>query len=646
MIKIKTIISAVIIAATAGLFSGCDNYLNVVPPETPDFDDAMKDKQDALGFLYSCYASLASYNGVGSLGDVECSTDEFVNPELWGRLGQITSWNQLSSTTNSNNKLFPLPWVVSYDALGQCNLFEKILSESQPKEVTLADRERWMGEIKFLKAYYHFRLLESYGPVPIIDHYYNSDTQKGDLPGRSHFDYCVDRIVEWLDEAAAVLPPTTDISDLGRANATIAKALKARVLLYAASPLWNGSFPFQGWQNTNYETPGYGHDLVSTKYDRQKWVRARNACSEALNYALSEGQRSFYTLEQAERQRQSDGVALPFIPGVDDEFKRQVMHIRYANNTVETEGNKSVVWGVISNPNSFRFYFVDHMPHNILTFNGGGRGGGICALAPVLYTIEHFYTRNGILPVDDPELPNADWLKSAGYTGHEEIIVLNDKREPRYYANISFDGDEYTGKAVNGEPLVVNARSSAAHGYNSDLFNRDNNVTGFYLKKWCAPNFTWKSDGSKNSRMIPAPFIKLSELYLNLAECEAELGNTDEALAALNVIRDQNHIARVDAGMFALMSLKDWVRNERFIELLGEAHRYYDARRWMIAPQRFKNGEHEGLNAIAKKDPTFEEFNQRVKIDQPFSWNNRMYLLPIPSSEVYNNPQLVQSPNY
>lgn len=110
MIKIKTIISAVIIAATAGLFSGCDNYLNVVPPETPDFDDAMKDKQDALGFLYSCYASLASYNGVGSLGDVECSTDEFVNPELWGRLGQITSWNQLSSTTNSNNKLFPLPW--------------------------------------------------------------------------------------------------------------------------------------------------------------------------------------------------------------------------------------------------------------------------------------------------------------------------------------------------------------------------------------------------------------------------------------------------------------------------------------------------------------------------------------------------------
>ena len=53
-----------------------------------------------------------------------------------------------------------------------------------------------------------------------------------------------------------------------------------------------------------------------------------------------------------------------------------------------------------------------------------------------------------------------------------------------------------------------------------------------------------------------------------------------------------------------------------------------------------------GLNAIAQKDPTFEEFNQRVKVDQPFQWDDRMYLLPIPTSEIYNNPQLVQAPNY
>ena len=82
------------------------------------------------------------------------------------------------------------------------------------------------------------------------------------------------------------------------------------------------------------------------------------------------------------------------------------------------------------------------------------------------------------------------------------------------------------------------------------------------------------------------------------------------------------------------------------MELWGESHRYYDARRWMIAPEVFRSGAREGLNALAKKDPTFEEFNQRTKVDQPFAWDTRMYLLPINVSEVYNNPQLIQAPNY
>ena len=88
------------------------------------------------------------------------------------------------------------------------------------------------------------------------------------------------------------------------------------------------------------------------------------------------------------------------------------------------------------------------------------------------------------------------------------------------------------------------------------------------------------------------------------------------------------------------------MESERFIELWGEGHRYRDARRWMTAPDYFKAGVREGLNAIQKKDPSFKEFNQRVKIDQPFQWANRMYLMPIPASEVYANPQLEQSPEY
>lgn len=624
--------------------TACD-YLDVVPPETPDVNDTMRDKQDALGFLYGCYYNVASSIGIGAYGQHETSVDECVNPVLWGRLGQIASWNQLSATYSSNNGNFQLPWSMTYDAIGQCNLFEKILNESSPKEVTLDDRRQWLAEIKFLRAYYHFRLLESYGPVPIIDHFYSSDTSVDQMPGRSHFDYCVDHICDWLDEAATDLPNTRELADLGRATAPICKALKSRILLYAASPLWNGSFPHANWRNTRYQTPGYGYELVSKTYDREKWVRAREAAKEAISLAIGAGKRSFYTMELAEMQRKMEEVPLPDIPGTDEEFRKKVMHIRYANTTTESEGNREVVWAVVPDHEKYMFWQVDHYPHAVLLMNGGGYSGGVCALAPILYAVEHFYTNNGLLPKHDSEFPESEWFKSAGLS-RGDIIKLNKNREPRFYANFSFDGDEYASLICDGEPLILRLRVSNAQGYNPDRFNMDNNVTGYMLKKWVQPNIAIHPNGAYNARMYAAPYIKLAELYLNLAECEAALDNTSGALDAINEVRKHAEIRDLTTDDLTVMSLTEWVRNERYIELFTEGHRYYDLRRWMIAPDALKNSAYEGLNAIEKKDPTFEEFNVRTKIDQPFQWDERMYMLPVPSSEVYNNPQLIQAPGY
>lgn len=94
------------------------------------------------------------------------------------------------------------------------------------------------------------------------------------------------------------------------------------------------------------------------------------------------------------------------------------------------------------------------------------------------------------------------------------------------------------------------------------------------------------------------------------------------------------------------MSLRDWVRNERFIELWGEGHRYYDVRRWMIAPETMGAGKRQGLNAYGIKKPSFEALNTVGPIDQPFVWMNKMYLLPLYTVEVAKNPQLIQSPGY
>ena len=136
---------------------------------------------------------------------------------------------------------------------------------------------------------------------------------------------------------------------------------------------------------------------------------------------------------------------------------------------------------------------------------------------------------------------------------------------------------------------------------------------------------------------------------MNVAECYAAKGEVGNALIYLNRIRERAGIQGLTESEVAAsgMSITDWVRNERFIELWGEGHRYYDVRRWLLAPQQLKAGAREGLNMLgAGKDPTFEAFNKRTVIKQPFQWDNRMYLWPIAWTEISNDPQLVQAPGY
>ena len=134
-------------------------------------------------------------------------------------------------------------------------------------------------------------------------------------------------------------------------------------------------------------------------------------------------------------------------------------------------------------------------------------------------------------------------------------------------------------------------------------------------------------------------------MYLNLAECYAALDRTDEALENLNVIRERAGVRKLTTADLSTMSLMEWVRNERAIELHAEGHRYYDVRRWRIADQVMQPSEFKGLNGMTV-NPSFEEFNQIVPIDQPIQWNVRQYLVPIKNSELYSDPQLVQAPGY
>ena len=649
--RIKNKIFAKLLCATLamGAASSC-NFLDVVPPESMEIDDTMKDKDRAEAFLYRCYEGIPSVYGQHLVRSFMSSADEFGLPDAWGVQSQQYAWG----TINPGKVDFSV-WENMYSSLGSVNNFLRLVDMYTPAHSTAEDIRRWKAECYFLLGFYHFFLLESYGPIPLVDHYYSSTTDKKDFPGRSHFDYCVTQICEWLDYAAANGLPDVinDSQELGRATTVAAKALKARVLLYAASPLWNGEAPesIRQWRNTNYETPGYGTELVSGTYDRSKWERAREACIEAIALAEGLGNRALYTLEDGERKRESENVSLPDIPGASFEVRQYASMMQYLSATTETDGNRETIFGVVlPTSDSWTSYFLDWentcLPQSIIKVNGAMQGGR-SGISPYLYTAEHFYTVNGKLPKNDSDYyKESEWFQSAGQS-RPEIIKLNDLREPRFYAWISFDGAEYGSKLSGGSRLIVNMRDHNKQGYNPSKDN-DLNITGYLCRKFVSPNVTKNSaSGSTNTKNTPHPVIRLAELYLDLAECYAALGDNANAITNLNVIRERAGVPALTASdVNADMTMMDWVRNERFIELWGEGHRYFDLRRWCIAPQYLKAGAREGLN-YRVVDPTFEELNQRVTLtNQPFVWYDRMYFIPVASSEVDSNPQLVQAPGY
>lgn len=631
----KNIFRYIIYTVAAFVVSSCD-YLDVIPPEQAGIHDAVKDYDTSLAFLYSCYGGVTNPM---SPSTVEAAADEWVLPPLWNEGAQKMTYDLATGDgwRWGNNY---------YRFIGHCHLFLRHLPSA--RDVSDKEKVEWTAEVNFLIAYYHMQILMLYGPCPINDEYLPLDTDPADYPGRSHFDYVVDWVVDKFDECSSNLPEYREQEKWGRATSVMAKTLKARLLLHAASPLWNGDFPYPEWKNVNFTTPGYGYDLVSLSYDKNKWTRAKEACKEALEIATNGDKYELYADEELYKR---EGLDLPYVPGVDPEseegieFLKKVLLMRYLVTTRVNEGNKEMIWGLANQGG-----MIDaSIPHFVLQLNNGNVWGKYGGVSPILNTtIEYFYTKNGKRPSNDSEFAPKDiWFKSAGIDGRPDIIELNADREPRFYAWMAFDGGDYGSKIADGQTMKIELRNSDKQGYNPTKFNRDNNVTGYFSQKFIMPKLSITKNGSWNNQSKPRPLIRLAELYLNLAECQAALGENGDAITNLNIIRNRAGVPSLkESDITSSFSMMDWVRNERFIELWGEGHRYYDIRRWMTAPQTMGSGIRLGLNAYGTIDPSFQEFNTPTVVDQPFIWSNRMYLLPIFYIEVNKNRQMVQAPGY
>lgn len=645
--KIRSFGMAIIISLSM-MNSSC-NFLDIVPPEQADIDDAVSSANNTLNFLYSCYSRMKSPQS-------PIATDEYVFPAGWGGNHRYVAYGlQTPSNTVDDAR-----WRDYWAGINHTNLFLSKLPRA--KGCTEAQIQQWTAEAYFLLAYYHYELLQYFGPIPIMEKYYDTNTSPMDFEGRMHYDYVVDWIVNTLDNKVInnpYMPAVRSSDENGRGTTVIAKALKARTLVYAASPLWNGSFPYPSWINKDVETPGYGKELVSTTYNSAKWTRAKAACEDAIESALNVGFKLYNNVDYvANIQTFITDDLLPYIPGLANPtsvegkaFRRRVLMLRNMSTLKANEGNTEVVWGV--NIDGGEMSYI--LPRAIVKLNSGAWSNASLGVGPTLNTVERFYTADGITPRDAAERntfpPKSEWFDRAGISdaGRSDIIKLHVGREPRFYAWIAFDQGDYGTMIATGRPkkLEMKSGADAGQGYNTGSGSSNYSASGYLSQKWVRVDQRMNTTGDWSNSSVnrfKRPIFRMAELYLNLAECQAAL-NDNKALETLDGIRERAGVRKLTTADLTIMPLMDWVRNERFIELWSEGHRWNDVRRWAKGDEYFGPNRREGLNAIIT-NPTFEQFNTKMAINQPYKWYNKMYIAPIQYNETQRNPKLIQAPAY
>ena len=620
------IFCAVIIAVG---FTAC-SFLDIVPDEKEKAEDAFEDVMAAEHYLYSCYAYLPNpRSGNASLDFM--TGDEVITAFEHESFASFPKGNYAAS-----NPVISY-WNTLFQGLRQCYIFlNNVDRVPNLPSATLTD---YKAQATFLIGYYHFLLSRCYGPIIIIDEEPSILTLPEDYKPRTNYDDCVNFICQKFDEAAEGLPASRPVLYYGLATSIVAKAMKAKMLLMAASPLFNGNSEFY----SDFKDKD-GNLLMPLQYDAQKWVKAKDAYREAITLAENNGH-ALYTTNNF-----NNGNAEP---------ADSIQHcLRY---TIMEPGNKEIIWA------DAREEGLYGLQNKSAPFSSSSAWNGV---SPTLAMVMRFYTANG-LPIDKDPAYNKNYFSVVTVDSSrvhqakvgEQTISLNLGREPRFYSWVAFQGGYYEilSSASNGaytdDPNYLTTAGGAKlvcdfiEGGNCARNNRTNNYSpsGYLNKKGVDPGYAI-SNSLKSPINYPWPIIRLAELYLGYAEACVETNDLDSAKTYLNRVRTRAGIPTVEESWETIANetldqalMRDIVRRERQIEFYLENQNFWDMRRWKIADQYF-NVKASGLNIDAGDIDAFATKSE-IPFERKFATPTN-YLLPIPLDDVNKNTHIVQNPGY
>ncbi|MGC4234156.1 MAG: RagB/SusD family nutrient uptake outer membrane protein, partial [Niabella sp.] len=521
------------------------------------------------------------------------------------------------------------------------------------------------AQARFLRAYYYWLLIRKYGPVPLVPEHgmdYTQSYSDLSLP-RNSYDECVDFITSELALAAKDLPASLrDSRNLARPTKGAALAARAKVLVYAASPLYNGNAEMADLVDDK------GRQLISQQYNEEKWAKAAAAAKEVIDLGI-------YKLYTYPYHAESQGPGYPatIVPP---------FHAQYSNASFPNG------WKDIDPMESYRALFDGSVPYlgnpEVIFSRVTEVGGQLTKDMPMHaapYSLNGWNTygltqkqADAYAMSDGSDMPlnprvsgftdNADSHKPLA--GNVSLQYAN--REPRFYASVAYNGSIwYRNSVLRAEDRVkqifyYRGLADGKQPASPEFYIR----TGIGIKKYVNPldaDFRSTPEGAYN---VPKtePAIRYAEVLLIYAEAMNELGgaynipafdgggtiavsrNVAEMSKAISQVRIRGGVPDYDNSIYASKDLlRKSIKRERQIELLGENHRYFDLRRWKDAPVE------EATPVMGcNMDMTANQrdiFHTPVIIASlPTIFVKKMYLWPIPHEELRRNVKLTQNPGW